>query len=163
MLMLAVVASGAWLLVAAGVAKVLRPDGTISALKSLLGPIGSRAAARLLGGLELALGGLFLIMPGPVPAAMLTGWFLALSLTALRIRRSDTGCGCFGTAETEVTWGHVLITLLLGLSSAAAVMLPAETVPRLLLAASAIPAALGWYGLLVPLPALRSDLRALRA
>jgi hypothetical protein len=93
---------------------------------------------------------------------MLAGRYLALSLSAPRIRRSDAGCGCFGTAETQITWGHVVITLLLGIISAAAVMLPTDIVPRLLIAATAIPAALGWYGLLVPLPALRSELKTLR-
>jgi hypothetical protein len=146
-----VTASGAWLLVAAGIAKILRPQGAVSALRSLFGLAGSASWARLLGLVELALGVLFLFTPGLVLGAFLAGWFLALSLSAAAIRRSNTGCGCFGVAETRVTGVHVAVTLLLGAVSAAFALVAPAVGPRWGIAAIAFPVALVWYGILVPL------------
>jgi hypothetical protein len=115
---------GCALLVAAGVAKLVRPDDTARAFSAVI-PIGlvrSRLVVRVGSLAEAVLG-----MTAFVAPRSLTGWLVALSFAAfavfVAIARAQGGaiasCGCFGTPDTPATLVHVVINAVLACAAAA--------------------------------------------
>lgn len=97
------------LLVAAGVAKTLRPAAAVAAVASV-GVDAPPVALRLLGGGEIAVGVLGLIAGGRagVLVAALYGSFAVFVTVAIR-RGAKTDCGCFGSAGAPLGVGHIVI------------------------------------------------------
>jgi hypothetical protein len=112
------------LLVAAGVAKAIRPDDTARALAALT-PLGAQTMRTLVRAgavAETALGVTALALPRPWSAGL-----VALSYAAfagfVAYARSTGGaiasCGCFGTPDTPATLAHVIIDGALAVAAAA--------------------------------------------
>lgn len=129
-----------FLLVAAGAAKVARPDDTARALGALAV---DRVPIRLVGSLvragavlELALGLAALALPRP-PVAWLVAAVYAGFAGLIGYVRSRGGalasCGCFGTPDTPATRLHLGVDIVLSASAAVvAVARPAGSLPALL-------------------------------
>ena len=115
------------LLVGAGVAKVLRPDDTARALKSLPGirgvPSGLlREVTRVVAAAEVVLGLAALTAPRPLTASLVAAsYVLFAAVTAIvRVRGGAlSSCGCFGRADTPASWLHVVLDLVLAAAAAA--------------------------------------------
>jgi hypothetical protein len=126
------------LLIAAGVAKALRPGDTARALAGVL-PIRvepMRATVRFGSVAEAVLGLVALVFPRTGSA-----WLVALSYATfaivISIARSKGGaissCGCFGTPDTPATGLHVVVNAGLAISAAAvAVAAPSGTIVSIL-------------------------------
>ncbi len=128
------------LLVAAGVAKALRPADTARAvagafpfafpLRLMRGVVRSGAA------LEAALGAAALLRPGPATAGLVAASYLlfALYVAAVSARGGPlSSCGCFGTPDTPATPLHAVVDLFLAGSSAlVAATVASGTLPGLL-------------------------------
>ena len=157
---LVAVAASAWLLLGAGLMKMRNPQGTQEAIRTLVGLKGPSWQSRLLGTIEVVIGGAFILAPGPITAAAL-GLAYAVTLgSAFALRRSDADCGCFGADSTRVGASHLAITAIATVA-AFALTVGYEPYPGLsgyLLMVSGIPVALGCYALIAPLTALRSQL-----
>ncbi len=106
------------LLVAAGVAKSIRPTDTARALTAIVPmPLGRMRALVRIGSLaEAALGALALALPRPGPAGLVAASYAAFAVVVL-VARSRGGaiasCGCFGTPDTPATLLHVVVDLVL--------------------------------------------------
>lgn len=157
------VAASAWLLMGAGLMKIRHPEGTGEAIRTLVGSNAPAWQSRLLGGVEVAVGGAFIVAPGPLTAALLgLGYTFTLG-SALTLKRRDVDCGCFGANSSKVGTSHIVIT---AMAAAAAFALtigwePYPYASLYLLAVSGIPLALGCYALIAPLTTLRSELAEL--
>ncbi len=129
------VAASAAVLLGAGLAKLLQPDGTISVLRALGAP-SPHVAARVLGVGEMLLGAATLLVAGRALTALLTVTWLAAAATVLAARRSGLGsCGCFGDRSPPPRGLHAVVDL--GCAAAAAVGTAVGTVPVADLAAEA--------------------------
>ncbi len=148
------------LLMAAGAAKVLRPTGTVGALREA-GIAVPPAAVRAVAAVEVVIGALLLVTdvwPVRVAAAGSYLGFAGFVLWALRSGRPISSCGCFGVREIPPTPLHVLLNaaLAVGLGAAAASGDPApEAAIRadpalggLLVAVSMGVAVMAWGGLI---------------
>jgi hypothetical protein len=123
------------LLVAAGIAKAVRPDDTARALSALL-PRGHAPSQRRLreairaGALaEAMLGLVALVVPRPVTAALvaLSYALFAIVVAVARVRGGPLAtCGCFGRPDTPATRLHVAVNLAL----AGAVAVVAAGIPN---------------------------------
>jgi len=123
------------LLVAAGIAKAVRPDDTARALRALL-PRGCAPSQRRLRGAvragalaEAMLGLVALVVPRPVTAALvaLSYALFAIVVAFARVRGGPlAACGCFGRPDTPATRLHVAVNLAL----AGAVVVVAAGVPN---------------------------------
>ena len=110
------------LLVAAGIAKAVRPDDTARALSALL-PRGHAPAQRRLRGAvragalaEAMLGLVALVVPRPVTAALvaLSYALFAIVVAFARVRGGPLAtCGYFGRPDTPATRLHVAVNLAL--------------------------------------------------
>jgi methylamine utilization protein MauE len=115
--------AAAALLVAAGVAKAVRPDDTTRALAATfrVAPGRVRVGVRLLATAEAALGLTALAWPQPVPAALVAASYVGFA-AVLGVVRSTGGaiasCGCFGRPDTPVTSVHIAADLCLGAAAA---------------------------------------------
>ncbi len=117
------------LLVAAGIAKAVRPDDTARAVSALL-PRGCAPSQRRLRGAvragalaEAMLGLVALVVPRPVTAALvaLSYALFAIVVAFARMRGGPLAtCGCFGRPDTPATRLHVAVNL--ALAGAAAVV-----------------------------------------
>ena len=110
------VVAGAVLLVVAGAGKVRRPVGTVGALTSV-GLRVSRAAVRLLGAVEIALGLAAIAVGGVVPTALVGLSYLGFTgflVLALRKGGALSSCGCLGRPDTPATRTHAVVTAGLG-------------------------------------------------
>jgi hypothetical protein len=118
----ALVLVGALLLLWAGVAKALRPDGTARALRAAGLPAGP-GLVRSLATAEAAVGLAAVTVGGLAVDAMLAGSYAALAAfvaVALRRRWALSSCGCFGVADTPPTAGHLLVDATFAITAAAA-------------------------------------------
>jgi hypothetical protein len=115
------------LLVAAGIAKALRPTDTAHALAAMV-PIPQeriRWFIRIGSAAEAAVGAVAILYPCAESA-----WLVALSYAAfaavVAYARSKgeaiASCGCFGTPDTPATLLHVMVNVGLALSAAAVAM-----------------------------------------
>lgn len=155
------VAASAWLLVGAGLMKILRPRGTDGAIRVLTGSSGTLGQVRLLGLLELAVGSAFILVPTPLTSATLGGTYVLVLGSAMILRRRGADCGCFGASSTQVGLAHVVVTAVAAVSCfALTVAFDAQLslTSHYILAAASIPVALGCYAVIAPLVALRTDL-----
>lgn len=112
------------LLVAAGVAKAVRPGGMTRAFAATLhlDPERLYGTVRILAAGEAVLGVVALVWPAPVPAALVATSYLAFAalLTVVRTKGGAlASCGCFGRPDTPVTAPHVIADLCLGASAVA--------------------------------------------
>lgn len=162
---------GAALLLAAGVAKVLRPVATADAL-AMLGFPASRPVARLLGVGEAVLGGLLLstaVLPAPLPTVAAVGAglaYLAFAVVAGRLLAAGaSSCGCFGEVDAPLSRIHVAVDLALAVAAGVAATGTPPTVdgPLALTLAAACVAmgAVAVRALLVLVPALADGIRRL--
>lgn len=126
------------LLVAAGVAKALRPDDTARALAGLV-PLSLRVlriAVRTGSAAEALLGAIALAVPRSETAWLVAASYLGFATVIAVLRRRGgviASCGCFGTPDTPATTVHVVVDLALGLSAVGvAVDGPTGSLPSLL-------------------------------
>jgi len=160
---LVAVAASAWLLFAAGLMKIRHPEGTGEAIRTLVGSNAPEWQPRLLGGIEVAIGGAFIVAPGPLTAALLGLSYTFTLGSALTLKRRDVDCGCFGANSSKVGTSHVVVTAIAA-AAAFALTVGWEAYPDLsvyVLVVSGIPLALACYALIAPLTSLRSDLAEL--
>jgi hypothetical protein len=179
---------GCALLLAAGVAKAVRPADTARAVVALLSGgsglsrepgVGRRphlrrwvSTVRLLAAGEAALGVLGLAFPHRATASAVAVSYLAFTCFVLVARATGGSlatCGCFGSPDTPPTVTHAVVTLALAVASVGvALAAPTGTVASVLgsqvahgiplVALSAVAAVLAW-AVLSPL----ARLAALRA
>ncbi len=104
------------LLVAAGLAKTMRPEDTARALGDLLGRRPglrlARLVVRLLAALEAAVGAAGFLHPGGV-GLVVAGSYAVFTGVVLYARRRGgplSTCGCFGRADTPATRTHAVLT-----------------------------------------------------
>jgi hypothetical protein len=113
------------LLVAAGMAKVVRPDDTARAVARLV-PwplVRLRILIRVGALVEVAVGTVALVIPRPVSAALVAASYV-LFAAVVGLTRARGGpiasCGCFGRPDTPATGLHLVVNL--GLAAAAVVV-----------------------------------------
>jgi Methylamine utilisation protein MauE len=128
------------LLVAAGIAKVVRPDDTARAFAGMLGaPFGPfRRALRAGAATEAVLGvaGIAVLwsdteVAAAVVASLVAASYAAFAVVVLAVRRRGgplATCGCFGRPETPATLLHVLVDLGLSASAAGVALAVSSTV-----------------------------------
>lgn len=135
--------SVAVLLMAAGLIKLRRPGPTQRALV-LAGLPTNTAVVRLLGSVELVVGGTAALAGGrglrgaaAAAAALLFAGFAVFLVAARRRGGPLASCGCFGTPDTPVTATHLVLD---GLASATAALGAVRGTPGLPAAVAAHPA-----------------------
>jgi hypothetical protein len=148
-------AAAAVLVLAAGLAKLRRPDPAGAMLRrALAGRVRPdhdlRNAVRVAAGLEVAVAVLFLVVGGRVPAALLAATYLGfLAVVVLARRRPGaTSCGCFGRADAPLGVAHLGLDAVGLLVAALAVGRPVGALGGLLDLAPA-PAVIGGAQLLL--------------
>jgi hypothetical protein len=126
------------LLMAAGVAKAIRPDGTARALAAVF-PVPMptvRTAVRMGSLAEALLGAAALVVPRTASAALVATSYAAFAVV-VALARSKGGaiasCGCFGTPDTPATAVHIVVNIGLAVSASAVAMAdPAGTIVSIL-------------------------------
>jgi hypothetical protein len=130
----------AGLLVAAGWAKLLRPDATADALCAAGPATHCRGFARAIAIIEIAVGLWGIVLPSPASGAALAGTYLAFAgfVAFLLVRRPEaSSCGCAGAKDIPPSAIHLVANILAaGVGVAAAFAPPA--------AIGDIVASLGW-------------------
>jgi hypothetical protein len=96
----------AGVLAAAGVSKLLRPAPAARALRALGLPMRPRA----LGGVELTIAALAIVLGPRVAGPAVAALFVAFAVAAVRLARAGAACGCFGVAD-ERPPGRALVVL----------------------------------------------------
>jgi len=93
----------------AGFAKIRRPSGTRSAAVAV-GLPASAVAVRALGVVELGAAAAGIAFGG-VPALVVAGLYLGLTVVAARLlaRSPGTNCGCLGASDSPVSRAHVIV------------------------------------------------------
>jgi hypothetical protein len=129
--------AAAFLLAAAGAAKLIRPAGAGSALVNarlpgtarLAGPL----AARVSGLLELTLAVTAIVLGGRAGAALITLGYALLAALSIRLMAVAGGadCGCFGRPSRISHW-HPLVNLGYLVAGVAALRWPTGTAAELL-------------------------------
>lgn len=116
------VASG--LLAVAGAAKVITPEPTASALRTMRLPE-HPWAVRLIGLGEMVLGVLALAVGGRALATMLgLAYFAFAAFVLVALRRGDVAsCGCFGRVEVPPGPLHVVVNAALGVAALGAAII----------------------------------------
>jgi hypothetical protein len=130
------------LLAIAGADKVVRPEPTLGALRSVgLRARGGVIVARVLGAVEVAIGATAIGLGGRMPAALVGLAYLGFAgFVAVALRRGGavSSCGCFGAEDTPPTAVHLVLDLLAaGLAGAAAVW-PVGGLPEVIAEQSAL-------------------------
>lgn len=115
--------AGCVVLVAAGMAKLARPDELAIALGRRLraAPVPTTVVVRALAGAEVVLGVLGAAHPGDVPAALVALSYAAFTGYVWSLRRAGaalSSCGCFGEPDTPATRAHVAVTALFAVCGA---------------------------------------------
>jgi hypothetical protein len=116
------IASG--LLLLAGLAKALWPDDTARALLELVPQRvdahvslrSVRAAVRIGAMVEAAMGLWALVLPRPVPVALVASSYALFTVVVFYAQLHGgalSTCGCFGRPDTPATWIHVAVNALL--------------------------------------------------
>ncbi|MDT4921518.1 MAG: hypothetical protein QOI15_2420 [Pseudonocardiales bacterium] len=123
--------AGAWLLAGAGAAKLWSPDAAAAMLRRAWrgAPRGSaaRSTVRATGLVEIAVGGAVLLTGTRTAAVLLAGCYLAFLAVAARLLLTGQhgSCGCFGSTESPVGFGHLVVnTAAVAVAIAAAVRPP---------------------------------------
>jgi len=105
--------ASAALLVLAGAQKVLDPEMTVGALRSLGVPVG-RSLVRFGAAVELTLGVTAIVTGGPVVWLLVSTSYAVFALVVVAALRRGTmigSCGCFGREDTPPHWTHVVANL----------------------------------------------------
>lgn len=142
----ALVAVASGLLVVAGAAKQVVPDGAMAALHRLRLPSG-RVAARLLGLGEIGVGAAALLVGGRLGAGLVAASYAALLGVAAWQRSAQVDCGCFGTTATVVTRQHLAVNAAAALAGTAGLVWPPDGAAAVA-ADAGVPAALAGLVLL---------------
>jgi hypothetical protein len=119
---LALVFVGALLLLWAGVAKSVRPDGTARALRAA-GLPSRPGLIRSLAAVEAAVGLAAVTVGGIAVNAAVAASYAALAAfvaVALRRRWALSACGCFGVADAPPTAGHLAVDATFAIAAVAA-------------------------------------------
>lgn len=98
-------------LIAAGVAKAVRPDFTARALRDA-GLPATRSIVRAGAGAEVAVGAAALAWPGWATGLLVSASYLAFAVfvaTALRKGWALSSCGCFGRPDSRPNASHVVL------------------------------------------------------
>jgi hypothetical protein len=134
-------------LVVAAVAKLAVPAATAEVMTTLRLPA-SAWVVRVLGSVELAVGGAALIVGGRTAAGALAVVFTAFTAVTVPLvaRASDTSCGCFGALSSPVGRIHVVSNAAAALVALAGLGWP---VPGLVADHGRLPAAGVAHGVLV--------------
>lgn len=109
--------AAAWLLAAAGLAKLGAPAEAAAMLRRAIPPLRSLRSLRLLVRLgavaELAVAAAVVSAGGRIAGALLAACYLAFAAVSVRLARlpSDASCGCFGRAASPVGGWHVAVNL----------------------------------------------------
>jgi hypothetical protein len=125
--------------VRAGVAKAVRPQGTVAGFVAL-GVPGAPVVARAVPAVEIALAVALLSFPriGGVGAVVTLGAFSVFLARAVRAGVT-AGCNCFGQARTEPVSGHDLVrNAMLAALAAAALSASRPVVPSLVATVAAV-------------------------
>ncbi len=113
---------GSALLAVAGIAKALRPGDTARALAGVLpGRLQLRRTVRIGAACEALIGLIALVLPRPLPAALVCASYLGFAAYVSYVRRRQgalASCGCFGRPDTPATWLHVAVNLVLAAAAA---------------------------------------------
>ena len=113
---------GSALLVVAGAAKAIRPGDTALALAQVFpGHLRLQPLVRIGAACEAGVGVLALLLPRPLPAALVCASYLGFAAYVSYVRRRRgllATCGCFGRTDTPATWLHVVINLVLAAAAA---------------------------------------------
>lgn len=113
---------GSALLVVAGVAKAFRPGDTARALAEVLrGRLPLRGVVRIGAACEALVGLAAILLPRPLPAALVCASYLAFAAYVAYVRHRQgplASCGCVGQPDTPATWLHVAINLVLAAAAA---------------------------------------------
>jgi len=99
------------LLGAAGVAKIIRPGDTATALRHSGLPVGS-AAVRIGSLAELAVAAAAIAAPGSLTAALVAAAYIGFTVFIVVALRRDwalASCGCFGRPDTPPTPAHAVL------------------------------------------------------
>jgi hypothetical protein len=107
----ALCAAAAVLLLWSGLAKLARPAATARMLTDVLGRAGSRATARLIGLVEVAVGLAVLVTGSRVAGAALAACYAVFTAVAVRLAGGarPAPCGCFGRADAPTGRIHVAV------------------------------------------------------
>ena len=138
----------AGLLLAAGAAKLMQPGATAQALLDA-GMPGSRSAARVVGGTEIAVGIWALARPsagGALALGVLYLAFAAFLAYVLRVHPDAGSCGCAGPTRVPPNRLHLALNMIAaaaGISLAVAGGAPGVVAWLTTLGPAAVPAALG--------------------
>lgn len=102
----------AGLLMASGAAKLVHPDGVLTAMSSLGARI-PRSAGRALGAIELTVGVLAFTTDGVLAPLGVGAFYLGFALIVMGLlRRGDAAsCGCFGQVESPPSRLHLVLNL----------------------------------------------------
>ncbi len=125
-------AVAAVLLIVSGILKLRDPAPTVEFLGSvgLLGSSGpdigdgprQTAAARIIGGFEIAVGLAGLVVGGNFPALVVAALYLMFAgLVGRAMTLGLPSCACFGSADTPPSSAHIVVDLVLAAVSVAAV------------------------------------------
>ncbi len=106
-------ASGAVVLVIAGVSKAKAPAATAALFDDWGGPArlaSSRVVlVRMLGTVEITLGLVALVASAPIVARLVGALYIGFALAVGRAMSVGAGsCGCFGRVEVPPSWYHVI-------------------------------------------------------
>lgn len=152
--------SVAWLSIASGFEKQRRPSRSVEMWRRIsaehISESTARSATIALGMIELAIGLLALISPGPLTALWLAACLGALAIgAALTVATNGSHavpCGCFGERGGTLSWSHVALNTILSAVCIAAVVLgdlersaALSAAATIALAVAAIPCAGGWW------------------
>ena len=114
------------LLGVAGVVKLVRPAGTVEALRAAALP-GSAPLSRALGAAELAVA-VAAVAVGSRPLALLVVasylGFAGFTMRLIARRGGTAGCGCFGEARTPASSLHVVLNLALAATAVLGAIAP---------------------------------------
>lgn len=125
--------AAAALVLIAGIAKLVRPAGTVAAIIAAQPPrqlerVVTRGAVEALGIAEIAVGATALGFGNRGTAALVAAAFVAFAgfaVRLLRVNRGNADCGCFGLATAPVHPIHIGVNVVAaGLAIAAAVQPP---------------------------------------
>ncbi|HEY5889773.1 MAG TPA: MauE/DoxX family redox-associated membrane protein [Acidimicrobiia bacterium] len=107
------------LLVATGMAKVVKPFDTARAIRAMGLQVNDNAA-RLLGLAEISIGVSVLVTrsaPAYIAQGVMYLSFLVWIVAALRRSVPVASCGCLGTPDTPPYWGHIVVNVVAVASS----------------------------------------------
>jgi len=139
----------AGLLVASGVAKLVRPAPAASALRSA-GFRGGRPAAGITGLIEVVAGGLALWRPGVLTAGAVALLYVAFAAFLVRLLRRGgaSTCGCLGGRDVPPSALHVALDLVAAAVAGSVAAWPVSGLATVIAAspAAAVPLVVGLVG-----------------